>query len=86
MENLKMEVADLFAELCLDPGFVLLPQDRYEELIGAEKERDILEASLAEDNAYTPQWVLRSIRNSRRKEYLTKILNATISECDKNAE
>ena len=41
--NEKKEPAELVADLMLDPGFVLVPQDRYEELVRAETERDLLE-------------------------------------------
>lgn len=44
MEDTKKTPAELVADLMLDPGFVLVPQDRYEELIRAETERDVLEA------------------------------------------
>ena len=33
MEDTKKTPAELVADLMLDPGFVLVPQDRYEELI-----------------------------------------------------
>lgn len=39
MEDTKKTPAELVADLMLDPGFVLVPQDRYEELIRAETER-----------------------------------------------
>ena len=45
MEDTKKTPAELVADLMLDPGFVLVPQDRYEELIRAETERDVLEAT-----------------------------------------
>lgn len=41
MEDTKKTPAELVADLMLDPGFVLVPQDRYEELIRAETERDV---------------------------------------------
>ena len=46
MENDKKTPAELVADLMLDPGFVLVPQDRYEELVRAETERDVLEATI----------------------------------------
>ena len=46
MEDTKKTPAELVADLMLDPGFVLVPQDRYEELIRAETERDVLEATI----------------------------------------
>lgn len=36
MEDTKKTPAELVADLMLDPGFVLVPQDRYEELIRAK--------------------------------------------------
>lgn len=42
MEDTKKTPAELVADLMLDPGFVLVPQDRYEELVRAETERDVL--------------------------------------------
>lgn len=67
MENDKNMTADLVASLCLDPGFVLVPQDRYEELVRAETERDVLEASLDGRASYTAQDVMAAIRQARRK-------------------
>ena len=39
----KRSPEELLAQLCLEPGFVLVPQDRFEELVRAEAERDVLE-------------------------------------------
>lgn len=69
MENPKKETADLFAELCLDPGFVLVPQDRYEELIRAETERDVLEMGLTAGSGYGADKVLDAIKSARSKAY-----------------
>lgn len=52
MEDTKKTPAELVADLMLDPGFVLVPQDRYEELIRAETERDVLEATIKGENSY----------------------------------
>lgn len=38
----EKKVTDLIASLMLEPGFVLVPQDRHEELLRAEAERDIV--------------------------------------------
>ena len=38
----EKKTTDLIARLMLEPGFVLVPQDRHEELIRAEAERDIV--------------------------------------------
>lgn len=43
MEDNRKTPSELVADLMLEPGFVLVPQDRYEELIRAETERDVLE-------------------------------------------
>ena len=51
MEDTKKTPAELVADLMLDPGFVLVPQDRYEELIRAETERDVLEATIKGENS-----------------------------------
>lgn len=74
MENSKKETADLFAELCLDPGFVLVPQDRYEELIRAETERDVLEAILSDGTSYSAEKVLDAIKSARSRAYRMKML------------
>lgn len=37
-------VLNRMLELAADPGFVLVPMDRYDELIRAEAERNILDA------------------------------------------
>lgn len=67
MENENRSPADLVASLCLDPGFVLVPQDRYEELIRAETERDVLEATLRGDNRYSVDTVMNAILSARSK-------------------
>ena len=51
MEDTKKTPAELVADLMLDTGFVLVPQDRYEELIRAETERDVLEATIKGENS-----------------------------------
>ena len=38
----EKKTTDLIARLMLEPGFVLVPQDRHEELLRAEAERDIV--------------------------------------------
>lgn len=62
----KKSAADLVASLCLDPGFVLVPQDRYEELIRAETERDVLEHTISGKNSFEAKDVLAAIRKARR--------------------
>lgn len=62
--------ADLVADLCLDPGFVLVPQDRYEELIRAETERDVLETTLLGENKYFAGAVMEAIKKARNKMLL----------------
>ena len=52
MEDTKKTPSELVADLMLDPGFVLVPQDRYEELIRAETERDVLDATIKGENSY----------------------------------
>ena len=42
----KRSPEELLAQLCLEPGFVLVPQDRFEELVRAEAERDVLMAAI----------------------------------------
>ena len=63
MEDTKKTTAELVADLMLDPGFVLVPQDRYEELIRAETERDVLEATNVER-------VLAAIQKARKAAWL----------------
>lgn len=67
MEDSKKTLADAVASLCLDPGFILVPQDRYEELIRAETERDVLETSLDGRTSYAAQDVMVAIRQARHK-------------------
>lgn len=66
----KKSPAELVADLCLDPGFILLPQDRYEELIRAETERNVLEATIEGENSYGIEKVLNAIKTARRAQYL----------------
>ena len=54
----------------LDPGFVLVPQDRYEELIRAETERDVLEATIKGENSYNVDRVLAAIQKARKAAWL----------------
>lgn len=63
---------NLFAELCLDPGFVLVPQDRYEELIRAEVERDVMEATVVGENRYQIDTVVTAIKTARKALYLPR--------------
>lgn len=65
MENDKKTLADLIADLILDPGFILVPQDRYEELIRAETERDVLEAALKGESKYDASTVMNAILLTR---------------------
>lgn len=65
MENDKKTLADLIADLILDPGFILVPQDRYEELIRAETERDVLEAALKGESKYDASTVMNAILLAR---------------------
>lgn len=64
----KKDPAELVADLCLDPGFVLVPQDRYEELIRAETERDVLEATIEGTNSYNIEKVMDAIKTARRAQ------------------
>lgn len=66
----KKTPAELVADLCLDPGFVLVPQDRYEELIRAETERDVLEATIGGENRYSIDTVMGAIKAARRAQYI----------------
>lgn len=65
MDDSKKSAEELVASLCLDPGFVLVPQDRYEELIRAETERDVLEATICGENRYTVGQVMDAIKAAR---------------------
>lgn len=69
MEESKKTPAELVADLCLDPGFVLVPQDRYEELIRAETERDVMEATARGDNKYSIDTIIKAILTARRKAF-----------------
>lgn len=70
MEDTKKTPAELVADLMLDPGFVLVPQDRYEELIRAETERDVLEATIKGENSYNVDRVLAAIQQARKAQWL----------------
>lgn len=72
MEDNKKTPAELVADLMLDPGFVLVPQDRYEELIRAEIERDVLEATIEGENSYNAERVLKAIKAARNRLYWAK--------------
>ena len=74
MEDTKKTTAELVADLMLDPGFVLVPQDRYEELIRAETERDVLEATIKGENSYNVERVLDAIQQARSALYRMKML------------
>lgn len=90
MEDTKKTPAELVADLMLDPGFVLVPQDRYEELIRAETERDVLEATIKGENSYNNvERVLDVIQQARSALYRMKMLvlrNADEPEATADAE
>lgn len=65
----KKDPAELVANLCLDPGFVLVPQDRYEELIRAETERDVLEAVITGERSYSVDTVMDAIKAARGRAF-----------------
>lgn len=65
----KKDPAELVANLCLDSGFVLVPQDRYEELIRAETERDVLEVVITGEKSYNVDVVMGAIKDARRKAF-----------------
>lgn len=88
MEDTKKTTAELVADLMLDPG-VLVPQDRYEELIRAETERDVLEATIKGENSYNVERVLDAIQQARSALYRMKMLvlrNADEPEATADAE
>ena len=68
----KRTAEELVAQLCLEPGFVLVPQDRFEELVRAEAERDVLEATILGENRYAVGTVLDAIKKARNKVLLGK--------------
>ena len=68
----KRSPKELLAQLCLEPGFVLVPQDRFEELVRAEAERDVLEATILGENRYAVGTVLDAIKKARTKVLLGK--------------
>ena len=68
----KRSAEELVAQLCLEPGFVLVPQDRLEELVRAETERDILEAVILGDKDYNARIVMEAIKSGRNKVLLDK--------------
>lgn len=68
----KRSPEELLAQLCLEPGFVLVPQDRFEELVRAEAERDILEAVITGNKSYNVDVVMIAIKKARNKVLLNK--------------
>lgn len=68
----KRTAEELVAQLCLEPGFVLVPQDRFEELVRAETERDVLEATIRGENKYSVSAVMEAIMDARNKVLLGK--------------
>lgn len=68
----KRTPEELLAQLCLEPGFVLVPQDRFEELVRAETERDVLEATIRGENKFNADTVMEAIRVSRNKILLAR--------------
>ena len=72
MENDKKNPAELVADLVLDPGFVLVPQDRYEELVRAETERDVLEATITGESKYSVSTVMDAILRARGIQVLPR--------------
>lgn len=65
MEDDKKFTAELVANLMLDPGFVLIAKDRFEELIRAETERDVLEATIRGENRYQAKDILDAFLYAR---------------------
>lgn len=86
MEDTKKTPAELVADLMLDPGFVLVPQDRYEELIRAETERDVLEATIKGENSYNVDRVLGAIQTARKAQWLKVANIAEAPEAGNDAE
>lgn len=68
----KRSPEELLAQLCLEPGFVLVPQDRFEELVRAEAERDVLEVVILGDKNYNVDVVMAAIKKARNKVLLGK--------------
>ena len=53
-------------------GFVLVPQDRFEELVRAEAERDVLEVVILGNKSYNVDVVMAAIKKARNKVLLGK--------------
>ena len=68
----KRSPEELLAQLCLEPGFGLVPQDRFEELVRAEAERDVLEVVILGDKNYNVDVVMAAIKKARNKVLLGK--------------
>ena len=89
MEDTKKTPAELVADLMLDPGFVLVPQDRYEELLRGETVRDVLEATIKGETSNIVERVLDAIQQARSALYRMKMLvlrNADEPEATADAE
>lgn len=61
----KMLWADDADDLCIGNVVVPVPLDRYEDLIRAETERDVLEAVITGDSAYNIDAVMAAIKTAR---------------------
>lgn len=68
----KRSPEELLAQLCLEPGFVLVPQDRFEELVRAKAERDVLEVVILGNKSYNVDVVMAAIKKARNKALLGK--------------
>lgn len=68
----KRSPEELLAQLCLEPGFVLVPQDRFEELVRTEAERDVLEVVIWGNKSYNVDVVMAAIKKARNKALLGK--------------
>lgn len=68
----KRSPEELLAQLCLEPGFVLVPRDRFEELVRAEAERDVLEVVILDGKSYNVDFVMAAIKKARNKVLLGK--------------
>ena len=51
----------------LDEDFIAVPVSYYEELIRAQTERDIIEATIEGKNRYSIEQVLQGIKDAREK-------------------
>lgn len=63
-------ILEAVAKLFMEPGFVLVPQDRYEELVRAEMQRDMVFTLSESDKSYQLSELIKLMKASMYGEPL----------------